>query len=1116
MPLDFTDLIPDRQAKGPSFDDLIPDQKQQVGTLPDLIPDKSRQALSFDDLMPPKTAYSQSVLGAPFNRIADAAMAGAKEGYGTGAASPEAQAANALATKDLGALAPVVHGINWMSEAGGRPLNALYRGAQGGIVQLATELGMPQLGRDLAAAPEAFAGSPEALRTPERIAPSPGPGPRMEPRFTEPTQPGPPAAAPLALAGPTAPSAPPAVEASRAAAPATPESPQPGATTSPAPATPTPPSALPPLVRDEAPVAAPEPRPTLALPAPVGELPPLVRDPAPVGEAPHGDAAQSQGKVLGIGDLWSLPPDHLEDMLRDKTEDDHQKVVRALGTEEAAAEFKRLDRKQNSSIPHVSDEGSREFDAKFGNLTPEQERLIYGIGDTDAQADDIKAVLHAHNQRHDDPEDAAYEAASAIRSAPAADILAVPKGGASATAQAAFVRLKNAYEDMRAAGVSGDKIGNSIAGALVNRGGWNPGDAAEIVGGFLEHVQGQRPTPGHAAPDHAPPDRPAIASQPKALAAPDPTTAHGGPWSEIGKNHQGEPVYQNPSGVLATMDNGVPWTEATKEHPEQGRVPHDEGNRPERVQLVEARSGMPESVEGIGQKPQISASSSHDLAPEEITPPAAPGPELTKARAPRQKREPDPYTTVPKEPKRLIQFLREPTVINRGTIHEQAIPGGVRDVGGDVKAALGGSKGRPGLINNAAGRHLDDATLRAWEAGYFPEHDQRPEINDLLNAIREDHEGTPRYSIHDQDAVDAHHGALGQNDEIDRLASQHDIPTRGLTRDQFFDRLAERLEHQSLEDAAKHYAEMDASLGADVDDLDREAKQWNGDEVYGNDPPRTLEDLENEYRQEDTAGTARESSPDHEGRGRPAPPEGAGEEGSGQDGRGTRSSGRDGAPGGAGEGDRRDVDLLGAPRRGTPAARAPEFTIHNDPNQALMPGMEPSARQAQAARDAAPPKSGQKAADEGLFARPEAVQPELVPAAPAAPKTPTPPAAKRPGKANDRVRLLDAYFKPGELVPSYGGAWDRVISFTPPTSPNAWDWSVRVVHVNQDGSPIPGERERTHATQPETRDIAQVEKRRGVKFADLLAAPQTPAPAAAPEYPGKLVRDASPLPAPPP
>lgn len=45
-----------------------------------------------------------------------------------------------------------------------------------------------------------------------------------------------------------------------------------------------------------------------------------------------------------------------------------------------------------------------------------------------------------------------------------------------------------------------------------------------------------------------------------------------------------------------------------------------------------------------------------------------------------------------------------------------------------------------------------------------------------------------------------------------------------------------------------------------------------------------------------------------------------------------------------------------------------EPTIKNDERQIMMPGMEPTARQAQGAREAAGPRGGQKAADEGLFA----------------------------------------------------------------------------------------------------------------------------------------------------
>jgi hypothetical protein len=60
----------------------------------------------------------------------------------------------------------------------------------------------------------------------------------------------------------------------------------------------------------------------------------------------------------------------------------------------------------------------------------------------------------------------------------------------------------------------------------------------------------------------------------------------------------------------------------------------------------------------------------------------------------------------------------------------------VQDTGGDVLAIIGDRRSRPGLINSR-GLPLDEAALKAWEAGYFfgPE---RPSINDLLDLIEQD------------------------------------------------------------------------------------------------------------------------------------------------------------------------------------------------------------------------------------------------------------------------------------------------------------------------------------------------------------------------------------------
>ena len=133
-----------------------------------------------------------------------------------------------------------------------------------------------------------------------------------------------------------------------------------------------------------------------------------------------------------------------------------------------------------------------------------------------------------------------------------------------------------------------------------------------------------------------------------------------------------------------------------------------------------------------------------------------------------------------KEPERLASYLVR--------------HGGIQDVGGDVRHTLGGAKYRPGLIN-AGGMPLDEATERAWEAGYFPDHgDVRPEINDLLNALDGDLKGyEPRYSHDDAEALARFQEVQASNAEIDRLADFYDVDTKGMTRQQFFDTISEHL-----------------------------------------------------------------------------------------------------------------------------------------------------------------------------------------------------------------------------------------------------------------------------------------------------------------------------------
>lgn len=91
----------------------------------------------------------------------------------------------------------------------------------------------------------------------------------------------------------------------------------------------------------------------------------------------------------------------------------------------------------------------------------------------------------------------------------------------------------------------------------------------------------------------------------------------------------------------------------------------------------------------------------------------------------------------PRRPRTLTQFLKD--------------EGGLREFQGELAAIGITSKTRPGLINNATGLPQDEAGLRAFEAGFFPE---RPTIAEFLDVLGEDFAGRS-VRIHPQDTAEA-------------------------------------------------------------------------------------------------------------------------------------------------------------------------------------------------------------------------------------------------------------------------------------------------------------------------------------------------------------------------
>lgn len=71
----------------------------------------------------------------------------------------------------------------------------------------------------------------------------------------------------------------------------------------------------------------------------------------------------------------------------------------------------------------------------------------------------------------------------------------------------------------------------------------------------------------------------------------------------------------------------------------------------------------------------------------------------------------------------------------------------------------------------------------------------------------------------------------------------------------------------------------------------------------------------------------------------------------------------------------------------------------------------------------------------------------------------------------DRMQMLEQYYTPGEIVPSYGKGLDKVISFTPGEEGK---FRVQVQAVDEAGNPLPGTSPRFHSTEPNAREMRTV------------------------------------------
>jgi hypothetical protein len=218
------------------------------------------------------------------------------------------------------------------------------------------------------------------------------------------------------------------------------------------------------------------------------------------------------------------------------------------------------------------------------------------------------------------------------------------------------------------------------------------------------------------------------------------------------------------------------------------------------------------------------------------------------------------YERVPREPQRLLGFLRS--------------LGGIKDDSGEFKSVVGEKGSFGGLVNRKSGISLEEAAKRAQEEGFLePDATIDPNTKaeylkggsgvskltgqDLLDALSEDISGNARYSAKDATKAAAFREATGRNEELEHLATQHGLEINAMTREEFFAKLYDRM---SQDKAASLAEEKEHATGEDLAAAERQAQEeaesrgdaWEPEA----DNTRSLEDLENERQSEETARNA--------------------------------------------------------------------------------------------------------------------------------------------------------------------------------------------------------------------------------------------------------------------
>ena len=84
--------------------------------------------------------------------------------------------------------------------------------------------------------------------------------------------------------------------------------------------------------------------------------------------------------------------EELDVAIEAKRTKDRADLVEALG-EQGAKDFERLDRTANTSLdPRKAERAFEELQERFGDLTPEQQRLVHGLGETEPTVEELREI----------------------------------------------------------------------------------------------------------------------------------------------------------------------------------------------------------------------------------------------------------------------------------------------------------------------------------------------------------------------------------------------------------------------------------------------------------------------------------------------------------------------------------------------------------------------------------------------------------------------------------------------------------------------------------------------------------------------------------------------------